>query len=62
MGGKLVGLDVDQISTGNNDVGIDVVAKLIDSSLKLLVHAYNSLGSEITPLIAEAASVAGLHK
>jgi hypothetical protein len=30
--------------------------------LKYVIHVQISLGSEMTPRIAEAASVAGLHK
>ena len=62
MFGESVGFDVDEISTGNNYVGVDVIREFINLPLKFFLHAQISLGSEMTPLIADAASVAGLHR
>src|SRR4030095_1359165 len=60
--GEFIGLDVDQVPSGNDDVGVNVVSEFVNFPLKWILKHQISLGSEITPLIADAASVAGLHK
>ena len=59
---QLSGVNIDEIATGDDNVGVDVIAELVNLSFKLLFHGYNSRGSLITPRIADAASVAGLQR
>jgi hypothetical protein len=47
----------------NDDIGINIVSEFKDSTLNDGFHySKNSRGSEMTPWIAEAASVAGLDR
>jgi hypothetical protein len=43
MLGQLVGFDVNQISAGNDNVGVDVVSEFINLSLKYLFHGSTAL-------------------
>ena len=58
---QLFRLYIYKVAAGNDDVGVDVVSEFVNLALDQLLHQ-TSLGSAITPLIADSASVAGLQR